>query len=257
MHHPLIKLLANNRKRGAFAVVAGMQADEATIFLYDMIVDSDIEAEWFGGIAPEAFIKQLTEIDAKTIHLRVNSPGGSVFAARAMEQALREHPANIVAHIDGFAASAASVLIMAADSIVMAPGAFLMIHKSWTMAYGNETDMLKTADLLQKVDASLVKTYAARSGQSPDEIAAMMAAETWLDDETSVSLGFADSVYSGDDNNTSAQAALSKPWDLSAYQHAPAAKQPTPIDKPNPQQKHGLHDRGALQRAVAVATLPA
>ena len=158
--HPMQKLLINNRRQGTFHVAAKAESDEATIYLYDMIVNSDDEAEWWGGVSPQSFVKALNEITAGTIHLRVNSPGGSVFAARAMEQAIREHKSKIVVHIDGLAASAASFLIMAADEIHMAPGSFLMIHKAWTMMFGNADDLRKEAGLLDQIDASLVKTYA-------------------------------------------------------------------------------------------------
>ena len=121
----LNKLLADNRKAAArkFEVLAKQGSDEAEIFLYDAIVSSQEEADWYGGVAPEAFVKAVRGIDAGTIHLRINSPGGSVFAARAMEQALREHKARIVVHIDGIAASAATFIAMAGDEIVMNKGA--------------------------------------------------------------------------------------------------------------------------------------
>ena len=81
-----------------------------------------------------------------------------------MEQALREHPANIVVHIDGLAASAASFVAMAGDSIVMGKGAMMMIHNAWSIAIGNAQDMRKVADLLSKIDGTLVQTYADRAG---------------------------------------------------------------------------------------------
>lgn len=235
--HPMLKLLASNRRQGQFRAETKAGTDEATIYLYDMIVDSDIEAEWWGGVSPQSFITALNAIDAKTIHLRVNSPGGSVFAARAIEQAIREHKSEIIAHIDGLAASAASFLIMAADKIEMAPGSFLMIHKAWTLAYGNEDDMTKTAALLKQIDGSLVKTYAARSHQNPEEISGWMAAETWIEADSAVELGFADSVASAEQPKSAA-------WDLSAYENAPK------IEARPPPPKDTGPDREALRRAA-------
>ena len=239
--HPMLKLLANNRRQGQFRAETKIGSDEATIYLYDMIVDSDVEAEWWGGVSPQSFISALNAIDAKTIHLRVNSPGGSVFAARAIEQAIREHKSEIVAHVDGLAASAASFLIMAADKVEMAPGSFLMIHKAWTMAYGNEDDMTKTAGLLKQIDGSLVKTYAVRTNQSPEDISGWMAAETWIDADNAVQLGFADSVASADQPKSAA-------WDLSAYANAPK------IEAKAPQQpKAAEPDRDDLARKAKLA----
>lgn len=209
--NPYINLMAKNAKRGEFK--AEKSKDEATIYLYDAIVNSDVEAEWFGGVAPKAFISELKAIDAPVINLRINSPGGSVFAARAMEQALREHDAKIIAHIDGYAASAASFLMMAADEINMAPGAMVMIHKAWTGMWGNAEDLRKEADLLDKIDGTLVDTYAARSGQDAGKIAEWMAAETWFTAQEAVDSGFADKIS---ESKAKAQA-----WDLSAYANAP------------------------------------
>lgn len=212
--HKYFEVLAKNKGRGEFK--AEKAADSATLYLYDAIVSSDLEAEWFGGVAPKSFIDQLKSIDAKEINLRINSPGGSVFAARAMEQALREHPAKIVAHIDGYAASAASFLVMAADEIRIAPGAMVMIHKAWTGLYGNADDLRKEADLLDKIDGTLVDTYAARSGKDKAVIADWMAAETWFTAQEAVDAGLADAI------NESDAKAQTKAWDLSAYANAPA-----------------------------------
>jgi ATP-dependent Clp protease protease subunit len=211
---PMFKLLASNKAKGSFKIEAKQDADEATIYLYDMIVSTDDEAEWWGGVSPHAFAKALNDLTAPTIHLRVNSPGGSVFAARAMEQAIRMHKSKVVAHVDGLAASAASFLIMAADEIRMAPGSFLMIHKAWTWIAGNANDLRKEADLLEQIDASLVKTYATRSGQEAEAIAQWMADETWFEAARAVELGLANSVA-----DTKATNAVK--WDTSAFKNAP------------------------------------
>lgn len=265
----MLKLLINNRQRGRFEIVAKAQADEATIYLYDMIVEDDTTAEWWGGVSPQAFIKALNELTAKTIHLRVNSPGGSVFAARAIEQAIREHNSTIIAHVDGIAASAASFLIMAADEIVMSPGSFLMIHKAWTMTYGNADDLRKQSDLLDQIDVSLVKTYAKRSGQSEQDIMSMLAEETWLEATDAVEKGFANRV--AEDEKTTSNAATStaanSAWDLSAYQHAPSAvvpitpaqQSPAPAAEPEPAAEPAPLNvnRAALHRAALRALIPA
>ena len=217
--HPMLKLLADNRRLGTFR--AEQSGDSATIYLYDAIVDGELEAEYWGGVSPQRFVEQLSAITAGTIHLRVNSPGGSVFAARAMEQALREHSATIVAHVDGLAASAASFLIMAADEIVMAPGAMMMIHKAWTLAWGNSDDLLATAGLLEQIDATLVRTYEARTGQTAADITDWMRAETWLDAPRAIELGFADR-----EADAGASAKGCKQWNLSAYKNAPSTQAP-------------------------------
>jgi ATP-dependent Clp protease protease subunit len=250
----LLKLLADNRQAPAkrFEVVA--KGEEAEVFLYDAIVSTEAEAEWFGGVAPESFVKALRAIDAKTINLRINSPGGSVFAARAIEQALRDHPAKVVAHIDGLAASAATFIAMAADEVVMGKGALFMIHKAWTGMYGNADDMRSEADLLDKIDGTLADTYAARSGKSADEVAAWMAAETWFTADEAVAAGFADRVA----ESTSAK----NEWNLSAYAKAPQSASasepaPEPETKPalQPEPERRSVDASALLRKLEVAAL--
>ena len=243
MLHPLMKLYGMNRKRGTFRADASPSGDSATVYLYDMIVDTDQEAEWFGGVSPGAFAEKLNAITAPTIHLRVKSPGGSVFAGRAMEQALREHPSNIIAHIDGLAASAASFLILGADERVAAPGSFVMIHKAWSIAAGNDTDMHAAGDLLAQVDQSLIKSYAAHTGQSEEDIAAWMAAETWMEADRAAELGFIDRVATAEKK----QSAMA--WDLSAYRNAPAAEQPEQTQQPD-------RDALARQALARIASLP-
>jgi ATP-dependent Clp protease protease subunit len=107
------------------------EGDEATILLYDVI------DPWW-GVAAKDFIAALAGDHAPTIHLRINSPGGDVFEARAMATAIRQHKSNVIAHIDGVAASAATyIAVIAAKEVEMSDGAFFMIHQAWALAMGN------------------------------------------------------------------------------------------------------------------------
>lgn len=208
----LIKLLGSNAKRGTFA------AEANTIYIYDVIVGSDVEAEWFGGISPKPFIDALKGMTGD-VHLRINSPGGDVFGANAMAQAMREYKnGQIVAHVDGIAASAASVLAITADQTVMAPGSLMMIHNAWTMAAGDRHDFLDTASILEKVDGMLSQGYAAKSGGNANAFAVMMDAETWFTPEEAVAAGLANSVA-----EPTPSAKASAAWDLSAFTNAPKA----------------------------------
>lgn len=231
-----LQLLADNRsvQGRRFEVRLQAEADAAEVLIYDAIVDDAQMAEWFGGVAAEPVVRALRDITASTIHLRVNSPGGSVFAARAIEQALREHPARVVAHIDGLAASAASFLVMASDEIVMPKGAMMMIHKAWSVAWGNDDDLMATAALLGKIDGTLVETYADRTGQPAQQILDWMRAETWFTGTEAVELGFADRLADGAtraDESAQGQAAPGA-WNLSAYLRAPHAAKPAQAPAP-------------------------
>jgi len=245
----LLQLLADNRQAPArrFEVLAAKAGadDEAEIYLYDAIVSDELEAEYWGGVAPQSFVKALKDITAGTIHLRINSPGGSVFAARAIETALREHKARIVVHIDGVAASAATFIAMAGNEIIMAPGALFMIHKGWTFAMGNADDLRGTAELLDKVDGTLVDTYVARTGGDAKQISDWMAAETWFTAREAVDAGFADSVA---ESAPKAQAS----WKLDAYERAPkvqTSEPPAPAPAPAATTEHRDRQQQRLRLA--------
>ena len=229
----LHRLIQANRGRGQ-----PIRSEGNRLVVYDVIVASDSDAAWMGGISAEAFARELRAM-AGDVELRINSPGGDVFAARAMAQAMREHPGKITAYVDGVAASAASLLAVSASETVMAPGSMMMIHEAWTMALGNKGDFLATAALLEKSDASIVETYQAKAGGDPAEWAALMAAETWYTGAEAVEAGLADRL--AQDKPAAAQAA----WDLGVYDNAPAGQvepqasasvqEPEPIPAPAPE----------------------
>lgn len=147
------------------------------------------------GVTAKGFLAELGALpDAAAIDLRLNSPGGSVFDAVAIYNALKRHTGEITVWIDGIAASAASYIAMAGDIIVMPENAFLMIHDPSGLVMGTAEDMRSTAEALDKVKGSLIQGYAAKSGKPDDEIATLMAAETWLDAQDALDLGFIDRI---------------------------------------------------------------
>ena len=215
---PLNKLLVDNRGKGLFRV-ENVSPDEATVYLYDIIVSDS----FFGGVSAIDFAREMTAINAGTIHLRINSPGGEVFAAQAMAQIIREHAAHTIAHIDGHAASAASWVALAADEVVIAPGGMIMIHNAQTIACGDSRDLNETASLLEKVDGILIATYAEATGQDPQQIAEWMAAETWFTAEEAVQKKFADRIAT---DSVSAQNNVIQ-WNLTAWTNAPVTNHPS------------------------------
>ncbi len=146
------------------------------------------------GITAKDFIADLRGIKASAITLSINSPGGSVFDGIAIYNALKQHPAKITVRVMGVAASAASLIAMSGDTIIMPKNSFMMIHNPIGTAYGNAEDMRELAAALDKISAALVATYVARTGQSEAKIKAMLAAETWLSAADAVRLHFADSI---------------------------------------------------------------
>jgi ATP-dependent Clp protease, protease subunit len=145
------------------------------------------------GVSAKGFLAELGGLpDDGPLTLRLNSPGGSVFDAVAIYNALKRHAGPVTVWIDGVAASAASYVAMAGDEVVMPENAFLMIHDPSGFAMGTADDMRAMAEALDKIKGSLVAGYVAKSGGAEVDIAALMGRETWLDAAEAVELGFAD-----------------------------------------------------------------
>lgn len=217
---PIPKLLQLARANAAASkpVRAESGDKEATIYLHGVI------GGWWGDIDETMFAQAMAAIDAETIHLRIDSPGGDVFAARAMMTSISQHKAKVIAHVDGLAASAATGICMACDEVEITQGAGFMIHNAWTIAIGNKADMSKSAELLGKIDKDLANDYQRRTGKEESEIVAWMDGETWFTADEAVENGFADRKVEVV-GKRKAQA-----WDLSAYENAPAplTEQPEP-----------------------------
>ena len=144
------------------------------------------------GVSAKGFLAELGALpDDAAIDLRLNSPGGSVFDAVAIYNALSRHSGAVTVWIDGIAASAASYIAMAGDEIVMPENAFLMIHDPSGIVMGTAADMREMAGTLDKIAASMTRGYAAKSGRPEAKIAALMAAETWFDARDALDLGLA------------------------------------------------------------------
>ena len=244
----LYQLLNENRK--PFEPIANkivQKGGDAAIYLYDPIVGDRLSAEWWGGVCPQDFVPALRALEADTITLYTNCPGGDVFAAEAMCQALREHPAHVKMQIEGFAASAATSIACACDEVVATPASKFMIHQTWTMAIGNADDLLQTVDLLRKCDDAMYDAYVQRSGQDRQQVIDWCKAETWFTADDAVKFGFIDSVL----QSTAPSASASRRWNLSAYSNAPAAE-PAPTIEPAVTDDHRARQ---LQRVAMMARL--
>ena len=173
------------KPRSWYAMKA-MGGGAAEVLIYEEI------GAW--GISAKEFASDLKELGAVSeITLRINSPGGSVFDGNAIFNQLKQHKAKVTAHIDGLAASMASVIAMAADHIVMPENALMMIHNPWTVSIGNAEELRKDADLLDTIKRTLLTAYG-RSAMTDEELSSMMDAETWLTGADAVEMGFADEM---------------------------------------------------------------
>jgi ATP-dependent protease ClpP protease subunit len=220
MRNPLIDLalvtgagMTNRAHRpagpGHLRVNAATDDSSAEILIY-----GEIGGYW-DGIQAEDFVKEIGALRAETIHLRVNSPGGSVFDGVTIYNAIAQHPAYVIVHIEGVAASIASVIAMAGDEIRIGESANIMIHKPWSLALGDAEIMRKEAAVLDKLEDGLLAIYAARTSQKVDALRPLLAAETWFRGQEAVDQGFADIVVPA-----KTKAAARMPL-LNLYQHTP------------------------------------
>lgn len=184
----------------------------AEVYIYDTIGAGFFE----DGVTAKRFaddLKKMEPFDTLTIY--INSPGGSVFEGVAIGNIIARQKAKKIVHIDGLAASIASVIAMAGDEIRIASNGMMMIHDPWTVALGSATELRKTADTLDKIRDTILGSYVDRSGADRDKLSDMMAAETWLTAEEAVELGLADSVVEA------ADVAAFANFDLSLFKNAP------------------------------------
>ena len=201
----------------------------AEIYVYDVIGE-----DWWGGITAKDFAQALKDAgDIDTIKLRVNSPGGDVFDGFAIYNQLVRHSARVEADVDGEASSIASIIIMAADEIRVADNAMVMIHDPWSFAVGSAADMRDKAALLDQVKGSLLRTYAARTGQSEDVLSEWMSAETWFDAAQAKANGFADAI------TEPLRMAASRRTDVPWIRHMPVARR-------RAGQQHSAEGRAAM-----------
>lgn len=166
-----------------------MEDGSAEIKIYGRITSY----AWYDDdVTASQIYQELSEIDADTIHVRLNSGGGSVFEGIAIYNLLREHEAKVIVHIDALAASIASIIALAGDEIIISEGAQYMVHKPWTIEIGNSDDFRKMADTLEKIEASMLAIYQRRTSLKKAELKSMLTEETWLTGEEAVEKGFAD-----------------------------------------------------------------
>lgn len=162
------------------------------LMLYGEISDTS----WYGDeVTPKQFREELAAMgELEKLHVYVNSPGGDVFAGFSIYNAIKMSAAEVVAHVDGLAASAASIICMAADKIIMPKSATMMIHNASSIACGGKERLRKVADELERIDGQIADIYANRCGIDKKTAEDMMSAETWMSGEEAYAAGFCDEV---------------------------------------------------------------
>ena len=152
------------------------------------------EESWFDDdVTPQLFKDELMS-GSGNVTVWINSPGGDCVAAAQIYNMLVDYPGSVTVKIDGIAASAASVIAMAGTRVLMSPVSMLMIHNPMTVAYGNTTEMQKAIEMLSSVKDSIINAYEIKTGLSRAKLSHLMDAETWMDANKAVELGFADDI---------------------------------------------------------------
>lgn len=189
--------------------VEAKSEEAASVYIYDEI--------GYYGVSASDFVKTLGTVTASTINLHINTPGGNVFDGIAIYNALVDHKAKVVTHIDGLAASMGSVIALAGDVVNMAENAMFMIHNPWSAVIGDAAAMRKAADVLDKIrEGSLLGIYKKKTSIDEDELKSLMDAETWMTAEDAAIYGFIDNITGSVDAKAD--------FDLSCFSNAPACK---------------------------------
>lgn len=191
----------------------------AEVYIYDEI--------GMFGVSASDFSRDLRALDATELTVHLNSPGGEVFEGFAIYQALRNHKATVTIQVDSLAASIASVIAMAADTLVMGPRATMMIHDALTVSMGNASEMRQTADLLDKMSDNIAATYAEKAGGDASFWRDRMRDETWYSAEEALEAGLIDQI---EGRETAAEPEIS--LIAASFQHTGREAAPAPVLKP-------------------------
>ena len=183
------KLLNFQNKSQGFEI-RSKSATKAEIIIYEQIGESF----WGGGLSAKKFSEELKALDSSVneITVRINSPGGDVFDGVAIYNRLKQHKAKVIVHIDGLAASIASIIALAGDEIIIGDGALFMIHLPWTGAWGNRMELENTINRLVDVEEQLVSIYSKKTKMDRNEVRKMLEEETWMDADQAIEMGFVD-----------------------------------------------------------------
>ncbi|EKS8371201.1 head maturation protease, ClpP-related [Bacillus thuringiensis] len=184
-----------NEKYNHLANVQHAFQAEAKADSLDITMYGDIGESWWSDSTSAVDIERaLQATAANVINIHLNSPGGDVFDGIAIYNQLKNHPAKVIIHVDGLAASAASIIAMAADELIMNTGSMLMIHEASTWTWGTKLDIRKTLNALEGIDKSIADIYMTRYKGERSEMDTMIANETWFTANEAVEMGLAHQV---------------------------------------------------------------
>jgi ATP-dependent protease ClpP protease subunit len=177
------------------SIRAAAADEERAISVFD-VIGADF---WTGeGVTAKRVAGALRAMGKGPVQVNVNSPGGDMFEGLAIYNLLREHDGEVTVKVLGLAASAASIVAMAGDSVQIARAGFFMVHNAWVLAIGNRHDLRQMAETLEPFDRAMADIYATRTGQERKAIEKLLDAETWIGGSDAIAEGFADELLPSD-----------------------------------------------------------
>lgn len=194
-------------------------AKGAELYLYDVI------GGWMGGITAKQVVddvKALGKIDTLSVH--INSPGGDVFEGLAIYNVLKQHPADVIIDIDGLAASIASLISMAGDTIRIADNALMMVHNPMGGQFGTAAELRAKADVMDQIRENMIATYDKRTQLGAEKLSELADAETWMNAAEAKRLGFVDEITD--------ELQMAACFDLSSFKNAPKLETGAPRSNP-------------------------
>lgn len=194
--------------RKFYNLIPGQDGQESRLYIDGEITAGLNGSDWWTDARQtgfQDFRRELAQCGPVTVY--VNSPGGDVFAGAAMYSALTEHPHRVTVKILGIAASAASLVAMAGDEVLISPVGYIMIHDPWSYIAGNARELEHEAQVLREIGEGIVNAYVKKTGKTAEEIKKLLEAETYMNAQSAIEHGFCDGLFQPEqDGNTYAQA---------------------------------------------------
>jgi len=254
MASKLLAFLKANKDKGK-GIRSEVKDDSTSIYIDDVI------SNWC-GVSAKDFTRELLNVETANVDLHINSPGGDVFEARAIQSAIAQSDKHFTTYIDSLAASAATTIAIACDNVYMSENAFFMIHNAWTIMAGNANELEKEVNVLRKIDSGMCKDYMKKTGKEDSVVKDWMNSETWFTADEALENGFVDKILPGSKTENNA-------WDFTGFENVPQAltklqapherkakvsvakTEPTILNTPNVQENSMTIDVEALNAKMA------
>lgn len=207
-----------------YNLIPGQPGEESRLYIDGEIVSGQDYTDFWTASrtkGAQTFRNELAQCGPVTVY--INSPGGDVFAGAAMYSALLEHPHKVTVKIMGIAASAASVVAMAGDEVLISPVGYMMIHDPWSYVVGNAREMEHEAQVLREIGEGIVSAYQKKTGKTTDEIKKLLEAETYMNAQSAIENGFCDGLFTPDEDKAALAQASAPAASMRGRDYTPAA----------------------------------